>query len=490
MNNASSKLINSASLLIAGKFFQRSVGLISIVILARVLTPQDFAIAAIISMVIYFFDVLSDLGNEQYIIQKKEVSDKDLDAAWTINILIKSCLTLLLVLCIPFINSFYSEMQLTGALLVATCVLPIRALRNSGILRFQRELVYKQLFFLTIFQRLGSFCAVMLMIWIYPSFWALIIGDITSALIFTFGSYIVHTFRPSFSLKNIKQQWLFSRWILAKNIIGYTRSQIDTFIVSSLFNARDLGRYYLSRDIVMLPSQNLLTPAIQPLLATFSAKHHSGNSLGRQLEFSLLVTTMLTIPIVFYIWYFPAPLIDTILGEQWSDSYILLSRLSLLVLYIPFIVLFEQIMIAKGWVAKLLVFDIASLILICSGLLVLGDTVLSEFAMHRGLLGIGATCVLILFIRVQMNFSLFAWGIWCLICAAVSYLSVLGVQYINRVSDSSGVVILLISGGVFTSLYAAAMALIVRMLAPRNENCLFLKRLMTKYIAQIREKLG
>jgi O-antigen/teichoic acid export membrane protein len=490
MNNASNKLINSASLLIAGKLFQRSVGLISIVILARVLIPQDFAIAAIISMVIYFFDVLSDLGNEQYIIQKKEVSDGDLDAAWTINILIKGCLTLLLVLCIPFINSFYSEMQLTGALLVATCVLPIRALRNSGILLFHRELAYKQLFFLTIFQRLGSFCAVMLMIWIYPSFWALIIGDITSALIFTFGSYVVHTFRPSFSLKNIKQQWLFSRWLLAKNIIGYTRSQIDTFIVSSLFNARDLGRYYLSRDIVMLPSQNFLTPAIQPLLATFSAKHHSGKTLNGQIELSLMATTMLTLPIVFYIWHFPAPLIDTVLGEQWSDSYLLLSRLSLLVLYIPFIVLFEQIMIAKGWISKLLMFDIASLILIFFGLFTLGDTDLPEFAKLRGLLGISATCVLIFFIRLRIYFSLFAWGIWCLICTSVALLSALGAQYVSRIIDSSGLAMLLLSGGVFTLLYISAMALIVQNLAPRSERCLFFKRLMTKYIAQIREKLG
>ena len=85
----SSKLINSAYFLVFAKLLQRSIGLVSLLILARLLSPQDFAVAAIISMTIYFFDVLSNVGNEQYIIQKAEIVDDDLNTAWTLSLIIK-----------------------------------------------------------------------------------------------------------------------------------------------------------------------------------------------------------------------------------------------------------------------------------------------------------------------------------------------------------------------------------------------------------------
>ncbi|MDO6838892.1 oligosaccharide flippase family protein [Paraglaciecola chathamensis] len=490
MSNTSNKIINSASLLIAGKFFQRAIGLVSIVILARVLSPKDFAVAAIISMVIYFFDVLSNLGNEQYIIQKKGISDEDINTAWTINIIIKVALAFILLAFVPLIDSYYPEIQLTAALFLATLVLPIRAISNSGLLLFERNLQYKQIFFLTVFQRVISFTTVMLVIWVAPSFWALILGDVAAALSFSLGSYVVHTFRPVFSLKNIKEQWIFSRWLLAKNIVGYGRSQIDTFIVSSLFNARDLGRYYLARDIVMIPSQNILTPALQPLLATFSQQHHNDStSLSRQINLALAITTLLTIPIVFYIWFFPSALIDTILGSQWKDSYKLLSHLSLLVLYIPFILLFEHLMVAKGWVKQVFIFDLSSLLFITLGLLFFGNETLSDFALLRGALGVLATLMLIIYLRTRLDFSCRSWGFWCVSSVFFAYFSVYLTQRLMLSFESMPVIELVISGSFFIILYASLNIIFMLKLAPKNDQCLFITTLISRYSKILKSKV-
>ncbi len=64
------KVLASSAFLIGIKVIHRLIGLISILILARLLTPEDFAIVALTSIVVHFFDILANAGSEQYIIQK------------------------------------------------------------------------------------------------------------------------------------------------------------------------------------------------------------------------------------------------------------------------------------------------------------------------------------------------------------------------------------------------------------------------------------
>lgn len=487
MTSNSSKLVNSASLLIGGKLLQRLIGLISIVILARILAPEDFAVAAVIAMVIYFFDVLSNVGNEQYIVQKQQVTAQDLNTAWSLSLCMKGGLTLLLFALIPLIDNYYDNMQLTSVLLAATCVLPIRALSNPGIFELQRNLEYRPIFFLTLFQRLASFIAVMIVVYVEPSYWALVIADLVAAVTYSLGSYYVHSFRPRFSLRHGNEQWIFSRWLLAKNIVGYTRSQIDTFLVSSFYDSRDLGRYYLSRDIVMLPSQNLLTPAIQPLLATFSRVQQQGSSFGQQMNLALCVTTLLTVPIVFYIWQFPAPLIDTILGQKWSDSYALLSVMSLLVLYIPFVLLFEQALFALGLFKQVFFFDLASLGLISAGLIAWPTSDLTDFASLRGSLGIIATLLLMVYVRTKLKFSLKIWLLWLVGSTVLAAIAANVARLFAAFTVHLAPLQLLVSGVIFTGTYTILLGAIVLKLAPHNAQCRFIKLLVIERMSALTE---
>ncbi|MFQ3199075.1 MAG: lipopolysaccharide exporter, partial [Paraglaciecola sp.] len=87
--SAIKKLFTSAAFSSGAKILQRVLGLISTLILARVLTPEDFALIAIVSLTLYFFDMLSQSGSEPYIVQKKQVSEDDLNTSWTLDLLLK-----------------------------------------------------------------------------------------------------------------------------------------------------------------------------------------------------------------------------------------------------------------------------------------------------------------------------------------------------------------------------------------------------------------
>jgi len=462
MVTIANKYLKSSYLLITSKVLQRTIGLVSIMILARILTPDDFAIVALTSIIIYFFDMLSNVGAEQYIIQKKHVTTNDLNTAWTIDLISKCSLWLLLISGASFVADYFEKPQLQSAIYVMSLLLPLNALKNPGSYLLKSELNYQKIFWLTIVQKLTSFIVVITIALLSPSFWALIIADLVASLIFLIGSYKIHDFRPRVSLINSNEQWLFSKYLLLKGMIGYARSQIDILLVSKLFSPL-LGQYYMARNIAMLPSHNIISPALEPLLAVFKTKRDQPKELARQVNITLFIVTIITIPIVMFIYNFPQLIVGTLLGDKWINSDELMSYFALLLLYFPYILVFETILIIKNKIRVSFIYDVASLLLIVTCFATITLNTPTDIAFYRGLMGCISTLILILYIKriIPINFSLMILTIG--ICLATSILSVYISDLIISGLNINTPIKLLCAGFFYIITYIILLMFIIRM---------------------------
>jgi lipopolysaccharide exporter len=361
---AAKGLLGSAVFSSGAKFLARVIGLISTLILARVLTPNDFAMVAIIAIVVYFFDIMSHTGSEQYIVQKSVLHDADLNTAWTLDILLKSVMFVLLLLLAPLVTAFFEQAHLTLALQISALTLVINALKSPGLLSLKRDLDYKTIFYLSLCQRLVSFVVVITTALWWQSYWAFIVADIAGALVFSLGSFFAHHYRPRFGLENVKQQWQFSQWLLGKSVVGYLRSQVDTVFVAKFFNAGQLGNYHMARDVAMLPGHNLVGPAIEPLLADFKDYKSSPQQLGERVTKALAIVALAVLPVSVYMLFFPHLIVFVLLGEQWQIASEILGLMSLLFFYHCFLLVIESALTALGKVKTIFIFDVLSLIAI------------------------------------------------------------------------------------------------------------------------------
>jgi len=400
------KIINSSALLITLKFGERLIGLVSLLILARLLIPNDFSIIALTAIVVYFFDILANAGSEQYIIQKKGVTSDDLNTAWTIDIILKSTLCGVLILLSGFISDYFEQPKLQLALCVSSFLLIINALKNPSLFILKQNLEYKKIFRLSLAQKLVSFIFVVTIAYYYKSFWALIIGDLISSFIYTIGSYYVNSYRPVLSLKRKSDQWVFSKWLLVKSVIGYIRAQIDTLIVSKIFPGAPTGQYYMTRSIAMLPCHNILSPAIEPLLAALSQNNNDKHLLAKKINYCLLAITCITIPMVIFVWQSSNLIVGVLLGEQWVKSIELLSYFCLLLLYFPYIHFFEQVLLAIGKVKTAFKFDMCILFIILIGFMLFTLDTTEKIAIIRGLTGVISLFFLAAYLRISIPFSL------------------------------------------------------------------------------------
>ena len=416
--SASLRVIKSSGLLLSLQLIQRGLGIVSTLILARLLLPEHFGVVALVMIALQFFELLVETGNQQYIIQKTEVSDTDLNTAWSMDISIKSAMCLVIIMLSVPIASFFDTPALAPALAVASVTLPIRALKTPGMMLLAREINYRPVFRLTLWQKLLSFATVVTWAFISPSHWAMIAGTVVSAVVFTIGSYRVHDFRPSWTLAHLGQQWRFSQWLLMRGIVGFTRSQIDNLMVSRWFGTTQLGGYNLVREVSLLPALSAIIPMTEPLLAAIAEGKKEADTLAFRVRLGMaLLITVLT-PITAFIMMYPELIVRVLLGPDWSEFAGLLRPFGLFFFTFCLFSVISDALIAQGRVKLLFWFDLLSTLIIIAVLAGIARESLYTMAWARGWLAVATTVLLLVILDRETKFSVGRLALLCLPAAA------------------------------------------------------------------------
>ena len=462
------RVLKSAGLLLGMQLVQRGLGIISTLVLARLLLPEHFGVVALVVIALQFFELLVEIGNQQYIIQKTEVTEADLNTAWSMDIVIKSAMFVLILFLAPFLADFFETPELTAALAVAAITLPLRALKSPGMMLLAREINYRPIFRLTLWQKGLSFIVVITWAFTSPSHWAIISGTLVSGVVFTIGSYRVHTFRPRWTLVHFRQQWQFSQWLLLRGIVGFTRSQIDNLMVSRLFGTAQLGGYNLVREVSLLPALSAIIPMSEPLLAAISESKSNPQTLAYRIRLSLaLMITVLT-PITAFIMLYPELIIRVLLGPDWSEFAPLLEPFGLFFFTFCLFALISDAIIAQGKVKLLFWFDVVSTATIIVILWLTATGGLEIMAWVRGWLSVATTVALLLILAQQTKFSLPKLLFLCLPTLAGTSLAVFVTQSLD-LSSSHYLVQFLLLGILHVTTAALSIGIIGLFLLKRTE---------------------
>jgi lipopolysaccharide exporter len=399
-------LLNSSLILLLMKFIHRGIGLISTIILARMLSPDDFGILAIVTLIIYFFEILANLGTEQYIIQKENLEGKDLDTAWTLNIIVKSGIFAVFLITIPYIVDFYQQESLTLPLYCISLLLLISSLHSPGVMVLKREYNYKPILKLSFIQKIITFSVTISLVYYLKSYWAMVIGILVSELILMVGSYLIHSYRPKFSLQQISIQWKFSQWVMLKGILGYSRAQIDTILISKSFNLDIVGGFNMMKNISAMPGSDIIAPATEPLLASFSKVKNNINELSFQFNLSFFVISLISIPIAFFMYHFHTLIVVTLLGEKWLPYSNLMGVMSLLFIGYALGNLINHLCIATERVKTIFYYDLISFIITFLILITFTQTDIYQFVVLRALLSLALTAIMFIYMFRKLNSSL------------------------------------------------------------------------------------
>ncbi len=350
----------------------RLIGLASTLILARVLTPEDFGIVAIAMLFLGLFEVLGSTGGREYLLKTDNLTDQHINTNFTLNIIIQTSLALVFIMVAPVIAYYYDDNRLTHMIQFLALSLLLKAIQNPSEVYLRKKHEYKKIIQVSIISKIISATTTISIVVMYQSYWGLLIGYFTNIFCTTAGSYIIQPYRPKFTMTLVSEQWQFSAWMIPHSILGYFRSQLDIFLVSASYGKDALGSYHVLKYFSYLPLSMVITPATQPLLVELSTSKHDSTNFHRQFNIGFIGTMLLAVPIATMLFINHELIVNVLLGEKWVKHSELLSLLALL---IPSTVMLQQanrVLIVYGKTKTMFNYEITSFILLYSTLYFIG----------------------------------------------------------------------------------------------------------------------
>lgn len=301
------------------KVFAKALTLGKIVILARILSPIDFGIFGLVTVILSLTEVFTETGINVFLIQTKKEPNQYFNSAWVISIVRGFIIGAVLVLLSLFISRFYNEPSLLFFMLIASSIPIIKGFINPAEMMFQRTFQYHKDVLLRIVLVATDVMFALLFVMLFKSALAMILSQVVAAIVEVVISHLFIKPRPIFTLKKqqMKEILHFGAWLNISGVFSYLGGNLDDLIIGKIMGTQALGYYQNAFAIGQSTVGEVGDMAAQ---ASFPAFGRIVTDLPRlrrafYLSFSALAV-LLSIPLLIVLW-FTKDLVLIVLGPQW-----------------------------------------------------------------------------------------------------------------------------------------------------------------------------
>lgn len=297
----------------------KGLRIVRLIILARLLAPDDFGLFGIALLAMSTVGTFSEMGFATALVQKKEDISQYLDTAWTVSIVRGIVLFILLFISAPYVALFFNNPGVSPLIQVIGVAVLLAGFTNIGIVYFQKELEFNRQFAYHLSATLADFIVVVVAAFILRNVWALVFGQLIGSLTGLIASYVVHPYRPHLRLELHKARELFGfgRWVLGSTILVFLLNQGDDAFVGKVLGVTMLGFYQMAYRIANMPTTEITHVISQ---VTFPAYAKIQNNLPRLRESYLRVLQFIacvSFPIAGLIFILAPDFTGVFLGEKW-----------------------------------------------------------------------------------------------------------------------------------------------------------------------------
>jgi lipopolysaccharide exporter len=322
------QIAKGAAWMVLFKFMERGLGLISTIILARLLVPLDFGVVAMAMSVIAVLELMGAFSFDVALIQNSSAGRDHYDTAWTFNVLFAlASALLLLVLALPMAN-FYTEPRLESVMYWLALGMAVQGFENIGVVAFRKDMRFDKEFKFLFGKKITSFAVTVPLAFILHDYWALVIGTLTGRAAGTVLSFVVHEYRPRFSLAARSELFHFSKWMLFNNIAAFLRFRSTDFIVGRFGGPHALGLFSVAYEISNLPTTELASPINRAVFPGYAKMSNDIPALRQSYLSTAAIITLLSLPAAFGIAAIAPLLVPVFLGANWLDAIPLIQILA------------------------------------------------------------------------------------------------------------------------------------------------------------------
>lgn len=406
-----------AGWMFAWRMGSRVLGLLSTLVLVRVLAPEDFGLFGLAFAVIATLEATVSIGVEAQIVRARQTSRALYDTVFTIALLRGVSLALLMLGFAGPAAAFFDDPRLEQVMRVLALYPLLAGLNNVGAVEFGRNLDFRMIFVLLMLPRFVQIPATLGAALLLHSYWALVIGVLAARVLGTVLSYLCHPYRPRPSLEMWRELIGLSLWTWVLSVAMAVRDRTATFAIGRVLGPHELGVFTVSAELAQLPTSEIASPISQAAMPGLAAALRSGDLAAAADAFLRILglTVLVVLPAALGLSLVAGPFVTLVLGQRWLETQPLIAILGATWLGYSISLIGIALLDAQARLRRLSLF-------VLIGILVRGTAVVALAPVY-GLNGLAAGIGVALLIEAAVMLS------WCRATLAIPAARILGVLW-------------------------------------------------------------
>jgi lipopolysaccharide exporter len=292
-------------------------------IMARMLTPADFGIMAVVLVLSRAMGYFAQFGVARALVQKKHIDEDDIPGAWTVAFTCGLTSTLAMFAGAGWFARFFHQETATAAiqlfslnfLLQAIALTPAALLRRR--LRIKRLAAIETLAFVT-----GQFVLGVPAACLGAGYWAIVLSMLGQSLVLAVASFVAapHSLRPSLNFARYRSLVFFGGKASGVSVIEYLSASADTFTLGKVASATSLGLYNRAFMLINLPLEYLWNGLQKVLFPALSRQQNDAVRLRQMVEDAMRIFSAMVIPLGIGAALSARSIVLSVLGGQWHDA--------------------------------------------------------------------------------------------------------------------------------------------------------------------------
>ena len=311
----------------------RLVGIVSTLVLVRVLSPSDFGLFGLVTGASAVLDTLSQLSLQIALLRMPAPSKAHFDTAWTLGILRALLFALMLAGCATFLSDFVHDARLQAICYALAAIIFLQGFENIALVEYQREFRYDKVFLYQLAGKLSGFVIGLAAAFLLRNYWALVIGTAVQRLFVIPLGYGMRPYRPRFDLSEWRHFFHFSKWLMVTNTLWVVDGSMIMFVLGRIVGASGIGLYQIANQVGSLPASEIAAPIRDPAAAGYARASKAPDLMRESFLENLGLLVAVVMPLSLGIAVMAEPITLIFLGAKWAAAAPVMAYCALFALF-------------------------------------------------------------------------------------------------------------------------------------------------------------
>ena len=320
-NDLKQKTISGVTWSFLEQILARGINFVIGIVLARLLTPEDYGLVGMLGIFLGLSYVFIDGGFASALIQCKNRTEEDLSTVHLINVGMSILLYAILFICAPFIAQFYDQPLLTRITRILSVSLIIGAFSSVSGTLLSIRIDFKKKAYISIIKSILTGIIAITCAYYGMGVWALVVQGLASAALTTLITIAFVRWFPKtgFSMQSFKKLFSYGSKLLAATLISNIYDNIYSLVIGKTVNAAAVGQYSRAGHFPQLGNGVITGMINRVAFPVLSRIQDDDTRLIRVYDKYIQVSCFLTFPVLLGLCGCARPLVMILLTEKWAD---------------------------------------------------------------------------------------------------------------------------------------------------------------------------